>query len=188
MNVKSQHRRNYNEAGHAHELTFSCYHGYPFLKADRTCQWLADSINAARVELDFDLWAFVFMPNHVHLVIRPRQSVYDMAKIRYAIKHPTSKLALAWLRVNAPQWLPRLTRTRGKRIETSFWQSGGGYDRNIVKEKTLLEMIDYIHLNPVRKRLVAQAIEWHWSSAGQYLGEQSCPLRVDSIPPEWLEM
>ena len=36
-----------NEPGHVHELTFSCFRGFSFLRADRTCQWLADAINAA---------------------------------------------------------------------------------------------------------------------------------------------
>ncbi len=51
-----------DEAGHAHELTFSCFHSFPFLRAERTCQWLADAVNEARRELDFALWAYVFMP------------------------------------------------------------------------------------------------------------------------------
>jgi putative transposase len=109
MSVQRRHRRNYNETGHAHELTFSCYHGYAFLKAERTCKWLADSINVARIELQFDLWSFVFMPDHAHLVICPRQHFYNVAAIRSPIKHPTSKVALAWLRANAPHWLPLLT-------------------------------------------------------------------------------
>ena len=61
----------YNEPGHAHELTFSCYRRFRFLKAERTCQWLAHAIDVARGRWDFELWAFVFMPEHVHLIVRP---------------------------------------------------------------------------------------------------------------------
>jgi hypothetical protein len=56
------HRKAINTPGHAHELTFSCYHRFQFLKAERTCQWLAEAIQTARVKDSFDLWAFVFMP------------------------------------------------------------------------------------------------------------------------------
>lgn len=127
------------------------------------------------------------MPDHVHLIVHPRKTEYDIGVIRAAIKHPTSKTALAWLRQNRPDWIARLTRRRGKRIETLFWQSGGGYDRNVETGRTLLEMITYIHLNPVRKRLVHQADEWKWSSAGQFAGNPDSHLRVDAIPPEWFE-
>jgi len=34
-----------DEPGLAHELTFSCYHGFAFLKAERTCQWLAEAVD-----------------------------------------------------------------------------------------------------------------------------------------------
>jgi hypothetical protein len=59
------HRQNFNDPGDAHELTFSCYRGYRFMRAERICQWLARSINIARVGLETDVWAFVFMPEHV---------------------------------------------------------------------------------------------------------------------------
>ena len=63
MAQQRQHRRNYNEPGHAHELTFCCYRGFTFLNAERTCKWLAEAIEAARVDLNFDLWAYVFIQN-----------------------------------------------------------------------------------------------------------------------------
>ena len=85
-----RHRRAFNDVGHAHELTFSCYHQFPFLKADRTCQWFCDSVQTAREQLDFDLWAYVLMPEHVHLIIRPRQRVYEIAEILQAIKEPVA--------------------------------------------------------------------------------------------------
>ena len=47
---KRRHRKNYNEPGDAHALTFSCYKGHQFLKAERTCQWLKEAIDVARAE------------------------------------------------------------------------------------------------------------------------------------------
>ena len=66
------------------------------------------------------------------------------------------------------------------------WQSGGGYDRNITDGATLLKMIDYIHLNPVRKGLVERASDWTWSSAGWYETGQVGKLIIDQIPADWL--
>jgi putative transposase len=136
MSTRRRHRRNCNEPGHAHGLTFSCYRGYQFLKAERTCVWLVESI--------------------------------------------------AFLEAEAPEWIPRITRKRGKKTERLFWQSGGGYDRNVTEPRTLREMIDYIHLNPVRRGLVERPEDWKWSSAAWFLGVGDSPLRLDPIPPEWL--
>ena len=50
-----------------------------------------------------------------------------------------------------------------------------------------MEMIDYIHLNPVRRGLVERAELWKWSSAAWLLGTGRPPLIPDQIPPEWCE-
>jgi hypothetical protein len=82
---------------------------------------------------------------------------------------------------------PALTVLRGTPAERRFWQSGGGYDRNITSPRTLLAAIDYIHLNPVRKGLVEQAADWQWSSARHYQGGIS-PAPIDPIPPAWRDV
>jgi putative transposase len=184
--AKRSHRRNFNEPGHAHVLTFSCYRSYKLLAADRTCQWLAEAIDAARGELDFALWAYVFMPEHAHLIVWPRQPVYDIVDIRRAIKSPAARKAIRYLTERAPEWLPRISRTRGQKTERLFWQSGGGYDRNIVEPATLLREIDYVHLNPVRRGLVERADQWKWSSESSFNGAEAQPLAVDRIPAEWM--
>ena len=169
-------------------MTFTCYRRFRFLSAERTCEWLARAIEDARAKRDFALWAFVFMPEHVHLIVRPRLVAYDVAKILRAIKEPVGRQAVPFIRLHAPQWLPRITRRRGRRVERLFWQSGGGFDRNIMEPKALAAMLDYLHMNPVRRGLVERASDWRWSSAGWYEGKPSCPLVPDPIPPEWVPL
>ena len=168
-----------NEPGHVHELTFSCFRGINFLRAERTCQWLADAINAAREKHNFSLWAYVFMPNHVHLLIYPNEPEYDVSAILKAIKQPVGTQALKHLKHHAPHWLERITVRHRNRIERRFWQAGGGFDRNTIEALVILAMIDYIHGNPVRKMLVEKPEDWKWSSAGWVEGKNS--LRPDSV-------
>src|SRR5262249_46136659 len=123
--TRERRRKEVNVLGHAHELTFSCYERYQFLKAERTCQWLADAIKQARVRHEFALWAFVFMPEHVHLIVYPRRPEHQMRRV------PVAKRAINLLAAIDSPWLPKITRQRGCRTERLFWQSGGGYDRNI---------------------------------------------------------
>ncbi len=187
MAQKQQHRRDYNEPGHAHELTFSCYKGFKFLQAERTRGWLMESIEETRVDLNFDFWAYVFMPEHAHLIVRPREAEYDIAAVRKAIKSPVGSKAIKYLATKAPDWIPKVTRKRGKRTERLFWQSGGGYDRNVVEPGTLVRMLEYFHMDPVRRGLVDKPEDWWWSSAAWYLGAGEVPIAVDPIPPEWLD-
>ncbi|MBV8611320.1 MAG: hypothetical protein JO034_28150 [Singulisphaera sp.] len=182
---RAHRRRHFDEPGQAHELTFTCYRRFRFLDAERTCTWLAQAIERARVRLDFDLWAYVFMPEHAHLILWPRRPDSRIAPILKAIKQPVGQRGVAYLEAHAPRWLSRITRVRGGRTERLFWQSGGGYDRNLIEPRTLAATIDDVHQNPVRRGLVLRAEEWRWSSAGWFEGRGRNPLRPDRIPPEW---
>jgi putative transposase len=185
MDANRPRRRAYNEPGHAHELTFSCYRGFKFLAAERTCLWLVEAIERARTDLDFALWSYVFMPEHVHLIVCPHRPDHDMAAILRAIKEPVGRRAAFHLARHAPEWLPRITEHRGRRTERHFWQPGGGFDRNVTEPRTLASMIDYIHFNPVRRGLVPQARDWQWSSAAWFEEQVGSVLVPDRIPPEW---
>jgi REP-associated tyrosine transposase len=176
---RSMRRRAVNEPGHAHELTFTCFRRYRFLKAEQTCQWLADAIDGARKKLEFAVLAYVFMPEHVHLIIHPKHVDYDIRLILQKIKEPVGRRAVRHLLANAPHWLPRISVKRGNRVERRFWQAGGGFDRNVVEPKTILAMIEYIHANPVRRGLVSLEEQWKWSSAGWFEGKNS--LRPDLV-------
>lgn len=172
-------RKRYDEPGHAHCLTFSCFHGQSFLKGQRASGWLAESIRAAREQWGFDLWAWVFMPEHVHILLRPRDGT-RVGDILRSIKEPVSKKAAYWVRKNAPEFLPRMLDVgAGGRQVVRFWQIGGGYDRNIVGIQELREKTDYIHKNPVRRKLVQTPAEWVWSSYAAWQSGIDEPLPID---------
>jgi putative transposase len=61
---------------------------------------------------------------------------------------------------------------------------GPGYDRNVMKRKTLNDMVNYVHMNPVRRGLVESPEGWAWSSAREWLepGSGPVPLDLDSYP------
>jgi putative transposase len=68
-----------------------------------------------------------------------------------------------------------------------FWQEGPDYDRNLSSEQAVLAAIDYIHLNPVRRGLVARASDWKWSSARWYAsdGKEQDPDLPTIHGPPW---
>ncbi|WP_310821328.1 hypothetical protein [Stratiformator vulcanicus] len=53
--------------------------------------------------------------------------------------------------------------------------------------KTLLKMVDYIHANLLRRGLVERPTDWKCSSAAELIDERPGPLRVDRVPPDWLD-
>jgi putative transposase len=169
-------RVRYNEPGQPRELTFSCYHRYPFLMRDRTREWLCDALAESATKFGFQLWAYVIMPEHVHLLVYPGDVPERMSDFLRGVKEPVARKALAYLVDNAAEWLPRLTVREGPRVRRRFWQPGGGYDRNITSMEALRAMIDYIPANPVRRGLVARPEDWEWSSARWFAGLR--PVRL----------
>jgi putative transposase len=92
--------RRYDNEGDAHCLTFSCFQRLPLLTKPRSCQWVLDALALGRERGQFDLWAYVIMPEHVHLVLWPHPSV-RISQILTTLKQSVSKRALLWLEKNA---------------------------------------------------------------------------------------
>jgi len=178
-------RRNSDDAAVAHALTFSCFRRQPFFGRERACLWLVDAIDRARKRYALDVWAYVFMPNHVHMILWPQADAFRVQAVLAAIKLPVSRRAVAWVTREAPAFLPNMldAQPNGARVRR-FWQRGGGYDRDLHDPGTIHATIDYIHANPVRAGLVERPEHWRWSSAAYFAGAGRPPLapNVHSIP------
>jgi putative transposase len=184
--------------GEPHFLTFSCYRRLPLLVKDRTRIWLLEALNDARTKHRFHLWAWVIMPEHVHLLIWPPASEIDprpnstRGKIRGIladIKRPVGQKAMDYLAKHAPTFLERLTVRTRNRTYRRFWQAGSAYDENIETVRALHEICTYIHDNPRRRRLAARAEDWFWSSAREWLDPTVASVcRIDRTIPAILEI
>ena len=156
----------WNEAGHAHSLTFSCFRRQPFLSTDRTQKQMIEAIDRARSLHAYHLWAYVVMPEHVHLLIFPTQSNYSISAVLSTIKQSVAKRALHYVRQHAPEFLTRMEdRQPNGKSSYRFWQRGGGYDRNLTEPTTISSTLDTIHANPVRRQLCRRSTDWPWSVA-----------------------
>jgi putative transposase len=121
------------------------------------------------------------MPEHVHVLLCPRQPDYEMRRILVALKRPVSDAARAYLEETGNEkWLERLTVAYPSRRIFRFGQPGGGFDRNVIRDRTVPAVIDYIHANPVRRNLAAQPTDWEWSSARFWEGRPDAALQMDN--------
>jgi putative DNA methylase len=125
-----------------------------FLDGGHGACWLADplvaKIVAESIEFGdqnrYTLYAWVVMPNHVHLLFQP-VGEWTMSSIVQSLKSYTAKQA------------NRLLGRCG-----DFWYVDY-FDRYIRSEDHFLRCVEYIHNNPVRAGLCRIASEWPWSSA-----------------------
>lgn len=177
--------KRYNDVGHAHALTFSCFRRQPFLSKDRSRLWFIDAVHRARAKHAFHVWAYVIMPEHVHLLIWPTNPTYNVSDILTSIKQSVSKRALLYVNRTAPSFLTRMEdRQPNGNTHYRFWQRGGGYDRNIVEPSVAFHEIEYTHHNPVRRGLCSSPEDWYWSSAAEYACSRNGPISIDrdSLP------
>ena len=173
----------FDQPGDAHFLTFSCYRRLPLLLERQAPERFVAALGRARDKHDFDLWAWVIMPEHVHLLIRPRRPEYRIASILADVKRSVGMEMLADFRKTNPSLLARLFVREGRRLRHRFWQAGPGTDRNVFEPATALRIMEYIHNNPVLRGLVAAALDWQWSSARAWAGWSDVVLSVDRTLP-----
>jgi putative transposase len=170
----------WNEPGHAHFVTYSCFRRQPLLTRERTRRWVVETIQTVRLKQDVAVWGYVIMPEHVHLLVHPRRSTYSMSAILAGLKRPVSEAAKAHLTATGQTaWLEKLTVRYPGRTVFRFWEPGGGYDRNVQRDRSIPAILDYIHANPVRRELVETPTDWEWSSARFWDGRRDVPLRMD---------
>jgi putative transposase len=99
--------------------------------------------------------AFCCMPNHLHLVLQ----VSDI---------PLSQ-SMQNLSFRYTQWINRRHDRRGHLFQ-------GRYKALLVDGDTyLLELVRYVHLNPVRCGMVTDPADYSWSSHQAYLGQENLP-------------
>jgi putative transposase len=171
----------YDVPGHAHFLTFSCQQRLPLLSNEIWRGWLGESVREACDELHVALWSYVFMPEHVHLLVRPRREKYRISDFLYLVKKPFAERVLNTMKDSLAPVLEKLRVVESGKTHYRFWQAGGGHDFNVHCMKKAIEKGQYCHRNPVKRRLVKSPEQWRWSSfrwleLGQTENE---PLRVD---------
>lgn len=131
--------------------------GFDSKERDLFCHAMA----AVRERRGFCLAGFVLMPDHLHLLVVPAGED-TISALMQELKYVTGR------RINAH-----------RESEGALWQKGF-FDRFMRTAKEFLETLDYMHQNPVRKKLAAAAEEWRWSSAPAYAG-RACLLPVDFL-------
>ena len=113
---------------------------------------LAESCRAASVAV----WAYCLMPNHVHLILVPKDADGLRAALGEAHRRYTRHINLR------EGW-------RGY-----LWQ--GRFASFPMDEPYLLACARYVEPNPVRARLVPRPRDWAWSSARAHLARRDDDL------------
>jgi putative transposase len=152
--------KRFQEAESLHFITFSCFHSLPLLEMPETKKTVEAVLEVTRARHQARIYAYVLMPEHVHLLINEPPSIL-VAQLLKAFKQITSR---------------KLRGTREK-----FWQERYD-DSNVHGEEARSEVIRYIHRNPVKRGLVASPGDYPWSSFNHYATGVRGAVEIES---EW---
>ena len=166
--------RHYGQ-GDIHFVTFSCYHRRPFLGTPAARDIFLKTLDEVRRRHAFCLIGFVLMPEHVHLLIaEPRQG--NPSVVLQVLKQKASRA----LRKNQKGTAEAINLGAAPPDDAHFWQRRF-YDFNVWSEKKLREKLDYMHANPLKRKLVSHARDWPWSSWSHYEEVTEGLIKIDSV-------
>ena len=145
--------------GDLHFITFCCYQRTPLLGSARVRNLAVKILQEVRARYGFALVGFVFMPEHVHLLLSESGSAAP-ARIIQVFKQRLSLRMRGGKRTRKAQLALRFP---GDGLPRRFWQRRY-YDFNVYARAKAQEKLHYMHDNPVREKLVQHPGDWPWSS------------------------
>ena len=167
-------RKIYDEEGHAHFVTFSCYKRRRFLDHDDAKRIVLDALGNQMQIQNGRCIGFVIMPDHVHAIVwfpKPNQ----LSSFIKSWKQKSSLRIKELLRNHLISYAENID------LAEPVWQSGY-YDFNVYSERKIQEKLQYMDQNPVARNLVEKDIDWPSSSARFY--ERGDDV---GVPVGWIE-
>ncbi len=172
--------KRYHIEGHIYYITTNVYARRPIFTRPAYVIALIDSLNFYRHRYTFKLIGYVIMPDHIHLLVWPQQEanvddfMRDFKKFTAIRIIRQAKVEGRSDDLQAFQWAG----TETGRSENKVWQDSY-WDKNIYSDPFLRQKLNYIHRNPVRAQLVANPVEYPYSSYRNYVAGDESLIEID---------
>jgi putative transposase len=152
-------------------LTCTVVHWLPLFSDPKIAEILLDSLRFLQNEKRLEVFAYVIMENHLHLIAISD----DLSKEVGDFKSYTARRIIDELSErNRSYWLRQLKLFKAKHKKDrdyQVWQEGS-HPELICDDEMMLQQIEYIHMNPVRRGYVDAPEDWRYSSARNYAGKK----------------
>ncbi|MBK8586582.1 MAG: transposase [Bacteroidetes bacterium] len=167
----------------AYFLTLTAVEWDAFMRREHK-QILCDSLNYCVNVKGLEIFAYVIMSSHMHMIARAKES--NLSEIIRDFKKFTSAMLIKDFRTSTESrsgWMLDLFKAGGKKQKKKssmqLWQYNN-HAMEVFSPKFTLSKILYIHNNPVEAGLVRRAEDYLFSSAQDYSGQKG-PVEVSVI-------
>ena len=121
---------------------------------------LRNAFKETQKYFDFEIFAISILPNHFHILLKPK-NINDYPKIIKAIKYNfSSKFDVVGL--------ANPTYGYENKKEKGIWQRRY-IEHTIRDENDLFKHLDYIHFNPVKHGLTQNVKDWQYSTFKKFV-------------------
>jgi REP element-mobilizing transposase RayT len=155
---------------------------YAYLfQRDPVKRLLVDTLDCLHLRQQMTLFAFVIMPNHIHLIVQcpPESPVKDL--VRDYKKHVADRLVRQYRAEQRQQALDYLAARvdRPDKQRYKVWEDGY-VAKDIFSPEFLRQKLEYIHNNPCQPHwgLVTSPEDYVWSSARFYLTDHPAIIPI----------
>lgn len=146
-----------------------------------------DSLRYCQQHKGLEIYAFVIMSNHIHLLIRSSQG--SMSKTIREFKSFTAKQILQTITIekeSRKDWMLNIfeffAKKHNRKEKHQLW-THENHAEEIYSNKFIFQKINYIHENPVRAGIVENPEDYLYSSA-RFYADKSCLLDIVPIIPQ----
>ena len=169
-----------HDNAYPHFLTCSIVGWLPVFTRPAAVQVILDSLTFLQRNRRINLFAYVIMENHLHLIA----SAEDLAVQVANFKSFTARQILDHLIACGDSLILKQLEFYKQKHKTDrefqFWQEGS-HPQQIDTDEMMLQKIEYIHNNPLKRGYVDDPLHWRYSSARNYAG---LPGLID-VATEW---
>ena len=145
----------------------------------------SNALNEARTSCGFLIFAYVIMPDHLHVITDSKQKSRVILRFINGI---IGRRVIDFLKQgNYTASLQKLRRQEDRRgHKYSLWDHHANV-RVLTSEEMFMQRVNYAHQNPVRAGLVKSAEDYKYSSARMWSGKPlpDEPLLVDLDKIRW---
>lgn len=153
-------------------LTSSIVEGIPLFAHPEIAQFILEGFHFLQESRNVEIYAYVIMENHIHLIAQNE----NLSRSFQRFKSFTARQIVDYLKErNQKRILSQLSGAKLRHKDQSqhqVWQEGF-HPKQITTPEMMVQKIDYIHNNPVKRGYVDVPEHWRYSSARNYLDEDS---------------
>lgn len=157
---------------HPDYITITCLEWKHLLADDAFKDILLDSLRFLTKADRINVFAFVIMSNHLHMIWQ-MQGEHKRDDVQRDFLKYTGQQILKHLRKGQSQWLKELF-VGAKDRKYQVWESNA-LSIPLYSEQFFFQKLEYIHNNPVRAGLCRYAEEYKYSSASFYYRKKLTP-------------